>query len=197
MLAARGHESLGGLPPGARSSSVSGSVTALRLNSNENPLGPGENVLAAIGAAFGETNRYPYDMERHVQAAIARAQGVPDDHVLVGCGSGEILRIAVLGYTSPDRPLVTGLPTFEAPAGQARASGSAVIEVPVDRSLALDLQPMADQASDAGLVFLCNPNNPTGTVHGASAIDDFIAYVGRRSPRTRILIDEAYHEYGR
>ena len=195
MLAARGHESLGGLPPGARSSSVSGSVTALRLNSNENPLGPGENVLAAIGAAFGETNRYPYDMERHVQAAIARAQGVPDDHVLVGCGSGEILRIAVLGYTSPDRPLVTGLPTFEAPAGQARASGSAVIEVPVDRSLALDLQPMADQASDAGLVFLCNPNNPTGTVHGASAIDDFIAYVGRRSPRTRILIDEAYHEY--
>jgi histidinol-phosphate aminotransferase len=195
IFAARGRESQGGLPSVAGAKPARPSKTALRLNSNENPLGPGENVLAAIRAAFSEANRYPYTMEQDVQAAIARAHGVPDDHVLVGCGSGEILRTAVLGYTSADRPLVAGLPTFEAPAGQARASGAALIEVPVDRSLALDLQAMADQASGAGLVFLCNPNNPTGTVHARSTIDDFISYVGRRSPMTRILIDEAYHEY--
>jgi histidinol-phosphate aminotransferase len=195
IFAARGRESWGGLSQVAGSSSVPASKTALRLNSNENPLGPGENVLAAIRAAFGEANRYPYNMERDVQAAIARAHGVPEDHVIVGCGSGEILRTAVLGYTSVDHPLVAGMPTFEAPAAQARTWGAGLIEVPVDQSLALDLQAMADQASGAGLVFLCNPNNPTGTVHGATAIDDFISYVGRRSPRTRILIDEAYHEY--
>ena len=151
-------------------------------------------MLAAIRGAFSEANRYPYNLEREVQAAIARAHGVPEDHVTVGCGSGEILRTAVLGYAGPDCPLIAGLPTFEAPAAQARAAGAALIEIPVDRSLALDLQPMADAASGAGLVFLCNPNNPTGTVHSASAIEDFISYVGRRSPQTRILIDEAYHE---
>jgi histidinol-phosphate aminotransferase len=195
IFAARGRESLGGLWQAAGAPTLAVSKNALRLNSNENPLGPGENVLAAIRGAFSEANRYPYNLEREVQAAIARAHGVPEDHVTVGCGSGEILRTAVLGYAGPDRPLIAGLPTFEAPAAQARAAGAALIEIPVDRSLALDLQPMADAASGAGLVFLCNPNNPTGTVHSASAIEDFISYVGRRSPQTRILIDEAYHEY--
>jgi histidinol-phosphate aminotransferase len=194
VFAARGREALAGADPAA-TAPFAVTPKALRLNSNENPLGPGEKVLGAIRAAFDEANRYPYNMEKEVQAAVARAHGVKEDHVLVGCGSGEILRIAVLGYTSADRALVAGLPTFEAPAAQARAAGSALIEVPVDQTLALDLQPMADQASGAGLVFLCNPNNPTGTVHGATAIQDFISSVGRRSPRTIILIDEAYHEY--
>jgi histidinol-phosphate aminotransferase len=180
IFAARGRESLGGLWQAADAPTLPVSKNALRLNSNENPLGPGENVLAAIRGAFSEANRYPYNMERELQAAIARAHGVPEDHLTVGCCSGEILRTAVLGYTGPDRPLV---------------AGAALVEVPVDGSLALDLQPMADAASGAGLVFLCNPNNPTGTVHSGAAIEDFISYVGRRSPQTRILIDEAYHEY--
>jgi len=67
--------------------------------------------------------------------------------------------------------------------------------VRVDASLRLDLAGMADQAVGAGLVFFCNPNNPTGTVHGADVVADFIRTVNRRSPETTILVDEAYHEY--
>src|SRR4029453_18267594 len=90
LFAARGRESLGGLWQTAGAPAIPVSKNALRLKSNENPLGPGENVLAAIRPALSEANRYPYDMERELQAAIARAHGVPEDHVTVGCGSGEI-----------------------------------------------------------------------------------------------------------
>jgi len=65
----------------------------------------------------------------------------------------------------------------------------------VDAQLKLDLDRMADSAADAGLVFLCNPNNPTATVHGAAAVRDFIAAVNRRAPDAVVMVDEAYHEY--
>ena len=192
LIAARGREALAGGDAAIASTAGAG---ARRLNSNENPHGPGERVLAAIRAGFDEANRYPYALERDAQTAIARTHGVPDDWVLLGCGSGELLRTAVLGCTSSSHALVAAKPTFEAPAAQARAVGARLVEVPVDRLLALDLQAMADEAVGAGLVFVCNPNNPTGTVHGASAIGDFVDYVARRSPPTTVLIDEAYHEY--
>src|SRR3982750_4636317 len=89
-FAARGREASIAVAPGA--AQPPRAATALRLNSNENPLGPGEKVLAAIRAAFGEANRYPYNMERDLQAAIARVHGVPDDYVTLGCGSGGVSR---------------------------------------------------------------------------------------------------------
>jgi len=100
-----------------------------------------------------------------------------------------------LAFTSPQKPLVVAAPTFEDPERTARALGYPVRAVPVDSELRLNLARMADEADGAGLVFLCNPNNPTGTVHGASAVADFIRAVHRRSPETMILVDEAYHEY--
>jgi histidinol-phosphate aminotransferase len=197
LFAARGREAFGDLPPWERDAAFAAQapLAAIRLNSNENPLGPGEKQIAAIRSAFSQANRYPYAAESAVQDAIARAHKVPKDHVLVGCGSGEILRMAVYAHTGPGRHLVTGAPTFEDPEHHARALGVAVAGVPVDRELRLDLDAMAAKAPGAGLVFLCNPNNPTGTVHGGQAVTDFLARVGRAEPRATVLVDEAYHEY--
>jgi histidinol-phosphate aminotransferase len=197
VLAARGREALAGLSPWERDRALalSADVTAIRLNSNENPIGPGAAAVAAIRAALTEANRYPFGPEADVTAAIARARGVRADHVLPGCGSGEVLRMAVNACVSASRPLVTAAPTFEDPGYHARAMGAPVVEVPVDRELRLDLDAMCDKASNAGLIFFCNPNNPTATVHGAEDVSAFVSAVNKRSPKTTILIDEAYHEY--
>ena len=168
---------------------------AIRLNSNENPIGAGTAAIDAIRSALTEANRYPFGSEADVVAAIARARGVRADHVLLGCGSTEVLRMAVTACVSPTRALITASPTFEDPASHARTMGAPVIEVPVDRELRLDLDAMRDRASNAGLIFFCNPNNPTATVHGASSVSGFVSAVNRVSPKTTILIDEAYHEY--
>ena len=128
-------------------------------------------------------------------AALAKFHGVEPENVLLGSGSGEILRMAVLAFTTAGRPLVQGLPTFESPARDAELAGAPVVNVPVDAGLKLNLAGMAEKAAGAGLVFLCNPNNPTGTVHGADAISGFIRRVLRSSPTTCVLVDEAYHDY--
>jgi histidinol-phosphate aminotransferase len=191
LVSARGHEAwLGGsiaFPQPA--------PEPVRLDSNENPNGPGPAAFDAIRRGLDLAKRYPHRTMRSLTETIARAAGVPPDHVLFGCGSTEILHLAVLAFTSAERALVAGAPTFENPVRTASRIGRRVIEVPVDDRLRLDLDRMAAQAGGAGLVFLCNPNNPTGTVHGAPAIEDFVGRLVKTSPDTVILIDEAYHEY--
>jgi histidinol-phosphate aminotransferase len=115
--------------------------------------------------------------------------------VVLGAGSGEILRNAVRAYTSAARPLVTASPSFETPERLAEKLGIPVRRVPVDSAGRLDIDGMVTAATGAGLLFFCNPNNPTATVHGAKAVADLVARVRRASPETAILIDEAYHDY--
>ena len=167
----------------------------IRIDSNENPVGPGEKALAAIRAALDTSNRYPVLGEDDVKEAIAKIQGVPADLVMLGCGSGEILRSAVQAFTSKDRAYVAPAPTFEAPGNYAKFIGSPVVDVPVDAKLAADLDALASAARGAGLVYLCNPNNPTATVHTKADVTGFIKAVNAASPDTTILIDEAYFEY--
>ena len=142
----------------------------IRIDSNENPNGPAAEALRAMTAEFGESNRYPDSHVRRVTSAIAEHYQVPADHVMLGSGSGETLKVAVEAFVSKDRQLVTAAPTFELPTQRASSLGLPVTAVPVDQGLRLDLDGMADASRNAGLVFLCNPNNPTGTVHGATAI---------------------------
>ena len=193
-LGARGLEdapAFEGLAPRARSTGP------IQLDRNENPNGPGRHVLDAIRAAFGDASRYPDDPEEALRQAIARAHGVEPDWVLLGCGSTETLRVAVLAFCRADRPLVTAAPTFEEPVRMATALKVPVTEVPVDKAMRLDLDAMAGAAGQhsAGLVFCCNPNNPTATVHGAAAIRDFLARTHSASPETTVLVDEAYHDF--
>lgn len=167
----------------------------IRLDSNENPNGPGPRAFEAIRAMFGEANRYPDDPEGTLVSAIARANGVSEENVVLGCGSGEILRMCVEAFVSTAQHLVTAAPTFELPSNFARTMGRPVVTVPVDAKLRLDLGAMGDRVGGAGLVFFCNPNNPTATVHGDAAVREFVSRTRRDSPATYILIDEAYHEY--
>ena len=209
LIAARGSEALSaawaepGFYPGAVLNSAveervgyrSRFATAIRLDSNENPNGPGRAALEAVRAMFTEANRYPDGQEGDLQAAVAKHQRVGENNVLMACGSGEILRSACYAFTGPGKSLVTASPSFETPVGFAESMGAQVHKVPVDKDLRLDLQQMLDKVQGAGLVFFCNPNNPTATVHGASVVKDFIAQVNRRNPDCMIMMDEAYHEY--
>ena len=201
LVAARGREAFVGMGMPDREPGWSDWVpgldepSAIRLSSNENPNGPGDRALDAIRAALGESNRYPFVFAQSVTAAIAKRQGVKEENVLVGCGSGEILRMSVMAFTSPSKPLVVASPTYEDPEHTAEAFGTPVRRVKVNAALELDLAAMAAQSGGAGLVFLCNPNNPTGTVHAAGAVADFIGEVRKASPDGIVLADEAYHEY--
>jgi len=167
----------------------------IRIDSNENPNGPGARAFEAMRSTFDVANRYPVTLEDDLTTEIAKSLGVKPENIMLGCGSGEVLRSAVQAFTSPTRALVSPMPSFELAADYARFIGSPVKSPKVDAKLRLDLDAMADAAKGAGLVYLCNPNNPTATVHGKSAIADYVDKVGRSSPQTIVLVDEAYHEY--
>jgi histidinol-phosphate aminotransferase len=170
----------------------------IRIDSNENPIGPGAKAMEGLVAAFEDAGRYPTNSRpSHVdlRAAIAKANGVKPENVVLGSGSREVLRSAVRIHTSASRPLVVASPTFEQTEKHAEQLGTPARRVRVTAEGKLDLDKMAEAAKGAGLVFFCNPNNPTATVHSAKAVADFVARIKRESPDTAILIDEAYHDY--
>jgi histidinol-phosphate aminotransferase len=170
----------------------------LLLHNNENPLGPGQAVLDAVREALGSggpAGRYAYEDVGRLHRAIAERFGVGPENVVTGCGSTQVLRVAVQVFTSPVRPLVAGQLTYEEPADYASLIGTPVRAIPLDRALQLDLEAMAAAAAGAGLVFLNNPNNPTGAVLSGDAVDGFIERVFAAAPASTVLIDEAYHDY--
>ena len=171
----------------------------VRISSNENPLGPGQHVLDAIVGKFPEAARYPFNAtqnEGSLPAAIAaKFPGAKPENVVMGAGSGEILTNAVRALTSTSKPLATPWPSFENPNTTAKKIGTPVREVKLDANLRIDVPATIAAAKGAGLVFFCNPNNPTATVHGHSTVADFVKQLRAASPDTVILIDEAYHDY--
>jgi histidinol-phosphate aminotransferase len=195
LLAARGREAAiaeGASPPDP------GDTALIRISSNENPLGPGPAAMQAYVRAFQDAGRYPTNARpsmADLRETIARKVSVRPENVALGAGSWELLRTAVRLYTSSSRPLVTASPSFENPERMAEQLGVGVRRVLVDKEGRIDLDKMAQAARWSGLVFFCNPNNPTGTVHSGKAVADFVARVRRESPETAILIDEAYHDY--
>jgi len=168
------------------------------LSSNENPQGPGPTVLNGIKAAFGPAGARPgrYDgTARPLIEAIAAKQGVKPENVVLGCGSTQILRSCTHLFTAKDKALVGTIPTYEECAGYAEMMGHPVRPVALDADFKIDLGKLAAAANGAGLVFYCNPNNPTATYVGASATREFLAKLAKDSPDTYVLIDEAYFDY--
>jgi histidinol-phosphate aminotransferase len=207
FMAARGHEELvaeamqqgrqGGarmrpnLPPG---------VEAIRISSNENPLGPGKAAIDAILGKFPEANRYPFNstpLDADLEILIAKLNTAKRENVVLGVGSQELLKNAARVFMSPTRHLVIPSPTYGDPAGFAQnALKYTVKSAPVDeKSLKTNLSALLPLVKGAGLVYLCNPNNPTGTINTAQEIKDFVAEVKKSSPTTAILLDEAYCDY--
>jgi len=197
LITWRGHESLFAFqsPEPLSERLLASQPGMVRLDSNENPNGPGARALNAITQHFTGSNRYPVKEPQDLIAIIAKLHGVAPANVILGCGSGELLRAAVYAFTSPTKGIVAPEPTFEAPGNFAKFLKHPVIAPKVDAKLRIDLDAMADGAKGAGLVYVCNPNNPTATVHGKSDIAAHVEKVNRSSPETTILIDEAYHEY--
>ena len=198
MLDWRGHEALYAFQGQAdrRADRLLASKPGMiRLDSNENPNGPGQKVYDNIIRHITESNRYPVKSEDDLIAVIAKLHGVSPSNVILGCGSGELLRVAVYAFTSPTKGLVSPEPTFEAPANFAKFLNHQVVSPKVDAKLRLDLDAMRDASKGMGLVYLCNSNNPTATVHTKSDVLAYIEAVNRVSPETTILVDEAYHEY--
>jgi histidinol-phosphate aminotransferase len=196
LLSARGRENA--LAPGGDAEQVRENLAEIRINSNENPLGPGDKATQAFAQGLLDSGRYPTNARPSMgdlRDAIARRLSVRPENISLGAGSWEILRTSVRLFTSSSRALVTASPSFEQPESMAAQLGVGVRRVPVDKDGRLDLEPMVRASRWAGLVFLCNPNNPTGGVHSSRAIADFVTRVRRDSPETAILIDEAYHEY--
>jgi len=138
---------------------------------------------------------YAPDHVDDLTTTIASTYGVGKTSVIVATGSGPILEAATRAFCSADKPLVTAAPTYGTCEQTARRIGAPVKLIQVDRSLGLDIDKMAEAAKGAGLVFFCNPNNPTGTVHNAAAVERFVRGVKQASPDTKILIDEAYIDY--
>jgi len=170
----------------------------LLLHNNENPLGPGEAVLDSVRRALGQggpAGRYPWEDVAQLHEAIAEKFGASPENVVSGCGSTQVLRVAVQTFTSPVKPLVAGQLTYEECAGYADLIGTPVRAIKLDRALKLDLDAMADAAKGAGVVFLNNPNNPTATLLSGDAVDAFIERVHSIAPDAMVLIDEAYHDY--
>jgi histidinol-phosphate aminotransferase len=120
---------------------------------------------------------------------------VKPENVLLSEGSTEILRAATQVFTSKTKALVGTIPTYEECAGYAELLGHPVKGVSLDSAFKLDVDKMAAAAKGAGLVFYCNPNNPTATYVGAKATRDFLAKVASTSPETTVLVDEAYFDY--
>jgi histidinol-phosphate aminotransferase len=196
-IAWRGREALFGQGAAARRADrlLAAQPGMIRIDSNENPNGPGERVFAVIRAHLAESNRYPVKSEDDLVAAIARIHKVRPENIVLGCGSGELLRAAVSACTARDRVLVSPEPTFEGPAAWAKFIGTPVVAPEVDAALRLDLDAMITAAHGAGLVYLCNPNNPTATMHSLADVTSYVDRVGTESPETTILVDEAYFEY--
>ena len=184
-----------GLAPAAAEASIAlgQPADAIQLNSNENPYGPSAAAREAAARSLGVAGRYPDALEDELRIAVARAHGVAPERVLLGCGSSDILRMAVAAFLGPDKKVVAAEPTFEAVLAYNRVTGARAVKVPLDGAFRHDLGAMAAACDAAtGLVYVCNPNNPTGTIVTG---EELAAFLVRVPPSATVLLDEAYHHF--
>jgi histidinol-phosphate aminotransferase len=164
----------------------------VRLSSNENPYGPSPKALKAMNNVFSLLCRYPDEHNLVLVDVLAKLNGVNRDQVLLGDGSGEILKLCAEAFTgSAKGKLIAADPTFEAILNHASINGAEVVKIPLTNSFGHDLPKMGEAAKE-GLIYICNPNNPTASITPKNELRDFIMKAARQ---TMILVDEAYFHY--
>ncbi len=166
----------------------------LRLDRNESSYGLPPSVVEAIQRAVtARSNRYPGDETRSLAEAIAQKFGFSREQVLLGCGSTEILNMATGAFCDSSRTAVVAEPTFEAVVSYCPLVHARAVQIPVTKDYQHDLPRMLQSsAQGGGLVFFCNPSNPTGTFLGKREVEEFV----RKVPRSAVLLaDEAYWDY--
>jgi len=178
------------LVPSSRASEPGGPII---LSRNENAYGPSQKVVASMQDSLQFVNRYPDAADKLLHERIAQSHSIQPNQMVLGCGSGEILNTCAAAFLAPGKKLITALPTFEAIGRFAKTLGAEVIEVPLTSDYSHDLAAMlARTGSDTGLIYICNPNNPTASLTPRKGLEDFV----RKLPAsTTVLIDEAYHHF--
>ncbi len=162
---------------------------AVKINANENPLGPCAEAAEAIHAVVKEGGRYQYEYTFDLQETLASQEGLRPNYVQPFAGSSAPLHQAVLAFTSPQKSFVTAEPGYEAGERAAKFIGAKVVRVPLTKTYAHDVKAMAEADPHAGLLYICNPNNPTGTLTSKEDIE----WLANNKPAGSILlIDEAY-----
>lgn len=180
---------VGALAAGAARAQAGGPA---KLSSNENPWGPGPAARRAVAAAVADGSRYPGAKAGELAAAIAAFEGVARDNIALGNGSGEILTATAVAFGMGGREIVAADPTFNQLQMYARSVGGRIKAVPLDAGLSHDLDAMASAvSSETALVYVCNPNNPTGTLLDPDRLAAFCETVSARVP---VFVDEAYLE---
>jgi histidinol-phosphate aminotransferase len=192
LAAATGATAAPATAPAKASAAKHAAGGLVRLSSNENPYGPSPAAFDAMREGFSLAWRYPDEHVDALTAELARLHGVGDDQILAGAGSSEILKIAALAFCGPGKPAVTADPTFEALGRYAGRTGAPVVKVPLTADYRHDVPAMLLAASGGGLVYICNPNNPTATITPKAQIRELIA---QAPANATVLVDEAYHHY--
>jgi histidinol-phosphate aminotransferase len=192
-------------------------ASVVRLSANENPYGPSPMAIKAMTESFSLSCRYPDDHAEVLIDTLAKINGVSRDQILIADGSGEILKLCAAAFTGPMSTttnhavelaprsrggampafvpgrgkMIVADPTFEAILNHARVNMAEVVKVPLNASFGHDAPKMLSAASE-GLIYICNPNNPTASITPKSEMRELLA----KAPReTIVLVDEAYHHY--
>jgi len=164
----------------------------VRISYNENPYGPSPKALRAMTDAFNLSNRYPIERNDPLIEALAKLNGVNPDQIILGDGSDEILKLCAETFTGASvGKLVAADPVFESILSHARVNGAEAVKIPLTGSFSHDL-PRMGSVKDTGLIYICNPNNPTASITPKKEVRDFIT---KTSPKVTILVDEAYFHY--
>ncbi|HSP61710.1 MAG TPA: aminotransferase class I/II-fold pyridoxal phosphate-dependent enzyme [Pyrinomonadaceae bacterium] len=219
-VASPGMARAGSLFSGAESRSAAGitnTANVVRLSANENPYGPSPMAIKAMTDAFSLSCRYPDDHVDVLIESLAKINGVSRDQILIADGSGEILKLCAAAFTGPmsataNHPVelaarsrggampafvpgrgkvIVADPTFEAILNHARVNMAEVVKVPLNASFGHDVTKMLAAANE-GLIYICNPNNPTASITSKNEMQELLV----KAPReTIVLVDEAYHHY--
>jgi len=177
----------------AQPASVATAANPILLYRNENPYGPSEKVLAVLRESAASGNRYPRTEYDTLVDKLAALHNVKSEQIVLGCGSGEILCMAALAFLKPGKKLLQAAPTFPALGRLAQTAAVEVVDVPLNKRYEHDLTVMLDHArTPTGLVYIVNPNNPTGTLTPRKEIE---AFIDKLPPGVAVLIDEAYHHF--
>jgi histidinol-phosphate aminotransferase len=169
------------------------SAGVIHLDRNENAYGPSEKAISAMRAALTVSNRFPSFEDDELVGRIAALHKIRPEVITLGAGSTEIQRMAAAAFLTPGKNLILASPTFNTIAHFAADLGCDVVAVPLTKRYAHDLEAMLARINGStGLIYICNPNNPTGTLTVRNDIDAFLRQV---PAKPYVLIDEAYHEY--
>ena len=169
-----------------------GISNSIKLASNENPLGPSSEAMKAITDSYSDLNRYPDGAGYYLKNALSERISISPDELILGNGSNELLDIAARTYLQAGDEAVMATPSFVVYAMAVQSVGGRAIQVPL-KDYRHDLEAMADAiTSKTKMVFIANPNNPTGTINTK---DEFDSLMEKITDNMLVVVDEAYYEY--